>query len=249
MPEILSRYQLSNRKTLPTLYHVPSVYGKAVLVSADEYKTDTLPKPGGAHRINNPNNPNTYPFKALSMEDTGIMKPFRSETTDRRTDLSRGAIRRNIRQDRGRPSWKRNQAENWWVRNQHTVKPHAIAVGIGLVLMVLALILADVASAHAAPAPLPSTAAGTQLDMSNWLTGSAQGGPHPAPMPQYWETPLGKLQICRILDQWNWGLLDQWNWGPSAPGIRTLELRLDEQRCALKNIPVGSVSEANLPGE
>jgi hypothetical protein len=228
MPEVISRYRAGDSKTLPTLYRIPSKYGAAVLVNPDKYVTQSLPRQGGAHR----EGPTTNSFRAMSA-DTQIFPVYRDKEGNPRP----AKMTQSIRDETGKPSWKRN----WWDRNQHNAKPHLIAVGIGLVVMFLALILAECGSAHAATAPVPSTSAGVQLDPSNWGPGSAQGGPVPAPMPNRFEGFPGKLQICRILDSWRWG--------PNAPAIRTLELRFPEQRCALQNIPVGYDSEAYTPGE
>lgn len=229
MPEVISRYRTGDSKTLPTLYRVPSMYGAAVLVNPEKYVTQSLPRPRGAHR----QGPNTNSFRAMSA-DTQTFPIYRD--ADGQPRPSR--MTQTIKDDPpGKPSWKRS----WWDRNSHTAVPHAIAVGIGLAVMLLALLLAECAPAHAAAAPVPSTGTGAQLDVSNWGPGSVQGGPVPAPMPNWFETPIGKLQICKILDAWDWGN----NRGP----IHTLELRIDEQRCALKNIPAGYNSEAYPPGE
>lgn len=203
MPEVIHRYHDRGNKSLPVLYTTPHLTGKAVLVNPKPFKEVNDPVTGSypRHRMDNPHNPNTFPFKALSMEDTGLLKPIKI-TDD--PDLP--------------PSWKRS----WWDRNQHTWKPFGIGIGIGLAIMILALLGAEYGAGQAHGAAVASTDAGVA-----WGPGDS---PVPAPMPARYRL------FCP----------DNLNTGS---GIKTLEMRFPEMRCALLFVPVGQGSEGNPPGE
>jgi hypothetical protein len=134
----------------------------------------------------------------------------------------------SILQDPGKPSWERS----WWERNGKTYRPFAIVVGFGLALMLLALMLAEFGVAKANAAPLPSNPPTGVLAASNW--GAA--APVPAPMPVRYFAPKGV--VCPV------GL----DTGSGSP-IRTLELRLPEERCALTAILVGDDVSVEAPRE